>query len=164
MLSREQTNGVWAYEDPAITVVVGDTIYYWILVIVNGEGHQKTDQSFTIEATTDPTTTSTTTTTTTQATTSTTTTTTTTTPGVEIPEVELEVINISGLQMWVEDVKGLEDVAFHFSINEPLEGIDYGQENVDINEVNTIEVFKLIQQAFLHRLGQMATGPTLGQI
>ena len=136
----QQTNGVWFYEDAEITVVPGDTIFYWILVFINGGGYQKTDQQFTIEAATDPTTQTTTepttvTTTTSTTTTSTTTTQETTTPGVEIPKAKLEQIDESGLLMWVEDVEGLQDVAFHFSINEPLDGIDYGQENVDINEV-----------------------------
>jgi hypothetical protein len=41
-----------------------------------------------------------------------------------------------GLKMWVEDVEGLQHVGFHFNINEQLNGVDYGQENVEIEKVH----------------------------
>jgi hypothetical protein len=41
-----------------------------------------------------------------------------------------------GLKMWVEDVEGLQHVGFHFNINEQLNGVDYGQENVEIDKVH----------------------------
>ncbi len=32
--------GMWRYEGPDVKVAVGDTVYYWTLVIINGEGFQ----------------------------------------------------------------------------------------------------------------------------
>jgi hypothetical protein len=46
-----------------------------------------------------------------------------------------------GLKMWVEDVEGLQHVGFHFNINEQLNGIDYGQENVEIEKVHFLVHF-----------------------
>ena len=43
-----------------------------------------------------------------------------------------------GLKMWVEDVEGLQHVGFHFNINEELNGIDFGQENVEIDKVSPL--------------------------
>ena len=43
-LLSSSSGGFWEYEDPSISVVSGDTIYYWILVFISGEGFQKTDQ------------------------------------------------------------------------------------------------------------------------
>ena len=34
------TDGEWLFEDSTIQVQAGDTINYWILVIINGEGFQ----------------------------------------------------------------------------------------------------------------------------
>jgi hypothetical protein len=46
-----------------------------------------------------------------------------------------------GLKMWVEDVEGLQHVGFHFNINEQLNGVDYGQENVEIDKVHFLLLF-----------------------
>ena len=40
IFSSPGANGEWIYEDPAIEVKNGDTVYYWILVMVNGGGYQ----------------------------------------------------------------------------------------------------------------------------
>ena len=40
MLSSSSQNGQWTYEDATIEVKIGDTIYYWILIMVNGGGYQ----------------------------------------------------------------------------------------------------------------------------
>ncbi|CAH1786239.1 unnamed protein product [Owenia fusiformis] len=63
-VNAPDANGEWAHENREVTVNVGDTIFYWYLVIKNGEGVQKTEQAYTFPA---PTTTTTTTTTTTVA-------------------------------------------------------------------------------------------------
>ena len=38
--SSPGADGSWVYEDPAIEVKDGDTVYYWILIMVNGGGYQ----------------------------------------------------------------------------------------------------------------------------
>ncbi|XP_023340736.1 beta-1,3-glucan-binding protein isoform X3 [Eurytemora carolleeae] len=136
------TDGVWSKEDPAIPVVAGDTIYYWILVFVNGGGYQKTDLSGVVagnEPTTTPVPDTTTqkVTTTATTTTSTTTTTTTTTPGPQFPRPQLEQMVPMGFRMWIKDFEGLEHVGFHFSVNEELSGVDYGQENIEIDAASS---------------------------
>lgn len=40
IFSSQGADGSWVYEDPAIEVKDGDTVYYWILVMVNGGGYQ----------------------------------------------------------------------------------------------------------------------------
>eukprot|EP00093_Oithona_nana_P007883 07883.XXX_295582_295891_1 [CDS] Oithona nana genome sequencing. len=40
MISSPGADGSWVYEDPAIEVKDGDTVYYWILIMVNGGGYQ----------------------------------------------------------------------------------------------------------------------------
>ena len=139
---RGATDGVWSKEDPAIPVVSGDTIYYWILVFVNGGGYQKTDLSGVVagnEPTTTPVPDTTTqkVTTTATTTTSTTTTTTTTTPGPQFPRPQLEQMVPMGFRMWIQDFEGLQHVGFHFSVNEELSGVDYGQENIEIDAASS---------------------------
>jgi len=36
---------------------------------------------------------------------------------------------------YLEDFENLEHVSYHFSINEPVDGIDYGQVNIELNSV-----------------------------
>lgn len=129
------------YEDASIAVVPGDTVYYWILVFVNGGGYQKTDLSgpvigsepTTTTSTTQKTTTEKVTTTAAPTTTTTVTTTTTGTTGPPLPRPMLERMVPMGFRMCLEDYEGLTHVGFHFSINEELNGVDYGQENIEID-------------------------------
>jgi hypothetical protein len=59
-----------------------------------------------------------------------------------------------GLRMWVEDVEGLQHVGFHFNINEQLNGVDYGQENVEIEKVhfplNCYVLFLFLEQSYMY--------------
>lgn len=40
----------WVHINEDVGLVEGDTVYYWFLVIHNGEGHQMTDLSWTVES------------------------------------------------------------------------------------------------------------------
>jgi hypothetical protein len=65
-----------------------------------------------------------------------------------------------GLKMWVEDVEGLQHVGFHFNINEELNGIDFGQGNVEIDKVRPYLSYRV---AFYFRLFRNSTHfPSLG--
>ena len=135
------TDGIWIHEAPEIQVKDGDVVNYWILVIVNGGGYQKLDLSFTLHSGGTTTTTSTTTTQTTTeptTTTSTTTTTMTTTTDLGLPEVQFELMEPEGLKIWLEDSQDHEIMffGFHMNINEPLNGVDFGDFNYVVDHVD----------------------------
>ena len=40
------SDGYWVHENTGVTVNQGDTVYYWVYVLVNGLGYQITDMSW----------------------------------------------------------------------------------------------------------------------
>jgi hypothetical protein len=44
VIMTEATDGAWVHEDATIPAKAGDTVYFWVLVIVNGEGFQVAHQ------------------------------------------------------------------------------------------------------------------------
>nr|XP_002740986.2 PREDICTED: beta-1,3-glucan-binding protein-like [Saccoglossus kowalevskii] len=134
------TNGWWLHENTEVSVGTNDIVYYWLYVLHDGTGYQLLEQQWS-PSEENPT----------------------AVPGPDpgpvptgsepgVPEPPpppentaapgeyvvtqpfISIIFPQGLRFAYPDEPGISLVSYHYNINEPLEGVNAGQYNVDVKE------------------------------
>ncbi|XP_069688053.1 gram-negative bacteria-binding protein 1-like isoform X2 [Periplaneta americana] len=112
--------GRWVFEDPDVQLRLGDVIYYWVYVQLDGRGYRRTNQQWVVSAFDEdkrdfpspakrP-----------------------TSVYYTVPDATLEALHPKGLRVSIPDSPGVELFAFHGKVNEEMQSLEAGTMSQDV--------------------------------